>query len=214
MSWRARRRIGSLAAAALLAAGCDSDGGPAGTGSAEGAAGAESVSTNASLSPEAAARLRARAIAALGTVLPAAATAAYANVRSGLEGAICGEVDAGDALGRRPFVVTPSGAVMLSTTSELRLEDPNDPFPDLYMQYCASPEELVRLGERMEGMPPPATIPNPALDEVPVPVDDNEGAEIGDAPPPAPNEPNQRRPADDSFFNSLLRTPRQSTPPG
>ena len=214
MSWRARRRIGILAAAALLAAGCDSDGGPAGTEPAEGAAGAESASTHASLSPEAAARLRARAMAALGTVLPAAATAAYANLRIGLEGTICGEVDAGDALGRRPFVVTPGGAAMLSTTSELRLEDPNDPFPDLYMRYCASTDELLRLGERMEGLQPPATLPVPALDEVPVPADDTYGADIVDAPPPAPNEPKQSRPADDSFFNSVLRTPRQSTPPG
>ena len=90
----------------------------------------DGASADASLNPEGAARLRARAVAAL-TRFARAASAAYSNVRSGRAGAICGELDAGDALGRRSFVVTPNGAAMIGLTSDLPLADPNDPFPDL-----------------------------------------------------------------------------------
>ena len=209
-----RRRIGSLAAAALLAAGCDSGGGPAGSGPGDSGVSADGASADASLSPEEAARLRARAVAALTRVLPEAASAAYSNVRSGSAGAICGELDAGDALGRRPFVVTPNGAAMIGLTSDLPLADPNDPFPDLYMQYCASIEELRRIGEQMEGMQPSAVPLPPAGEGIPVPIDDTAGADGVEEPPAVPDQPDRRRPADDSFFNSVLRTPRQSTPPG
>ncbi len=171
--------------------------------------------TDASLSAEEAARLRARAVAGLAGVLPGAAGAVYANVRSGSAGAVCGQVDAGDSLGPRAFVVTPAGAAMLSPTSELRLEDPNDPFPDLYMQHCATTEELVRLGELMKGIRPSDADPTRlGGDQTPLPGDDRVGVEGAEEPPPAPPEMRQRRPADDSFFNSVLRTPRQSTPPG
>ena len=216
MSLREKTGIGSwlVGMAALLAAGCDSRSGPGGEGLPESGGAVEPALANLSLSPEETARLRARAAAALIMVLPGAVGAAYANVRSGSAGAICGEVDAGNALGSRPFVVTPTGAAMLSPTSELRLEDPDDPFPDLYMQYCASAEELLRLGERMAGIRPPGAVPSPPVSgEIPLPGDDSVRADGVEELPP-PQESGRRRPADDTFFNSVLRTPRSSTPPG
>src|SRR5829696_2280401 len=172
VSLRAKTGFGRwlVGMAALLAPACDSRSGSEGAGLAESGGAVDPALANFSVSPEEAARLRGRAVAALAGVLPGAAGAAYANVRSGSAGAICGEVDAGDALGRRAFVVTPTGAAMLSPTSELRLEDPNDPFPDLYMQYCASAEELLRLGERMQGLQPSAAAPAPPVSgEIPLP---------------------------------------------
>jgi hypothetical protein len=208
------KTIWIVGVAALLAAGCDARSGSGGSGVPESGA-SDPALANALLNPEEAARLRAQAVAALAGVLPGAAGAAYINVRSGSAGAICGEVDAGDALGRRPFVVTPTGAAMLSPTPELRLEDPNDPFPDLYMQYCASTDELMRLSERMERVRPSDAPPSPlGGGETSLPGDDAVAADGAEEPPPAPQGPGQRPPADNSFFNSVLRTPRSGTPPG
>ena len=212
MSLRARMRIGSLVAAALLAAGCDSDGGSAASDEADRVADAATI--NGALSPEEAARLRAQAIAALRAVLPNAETAAYRNIRPGFVGAICGEVAAVNSAGQSvptPFIVTADGTAILSPTPGLALEDPTDTFPSLYARYCASAEELRQIDARLESMLPPGVAAEPrAEDEISLPRDEAPGV-----PPAAPREAQPpRRNGDDSFFNSVLRSPRQDEPSG
>jgi len=216
VSWRARRMIGSLAAAALLAAGCDSEGASAGSDEADSLADAATI--NASLSPEEAARLRAQAIAALRAVLPNAETAAYRNIRPGFVGAICGEVGATNSAGQSgptPFIVTADGTATLSPTPGLALEDPTDTFPSLYARYCASAEELRQISARLEAMRPADVRMGPrAEEEFSLPSDEAPGEPPGE-PPGAPREAEQpRRNGDDSFFNSVLRSPRQDEPSG
>ena len=211
LCWRKSIR-GLVAAAALLAAGCDSSVDNAGSGDPEGDIAGDSAMDNTSLSPEEVARLRARAIAALRALLPNADEAAYTRLRPGFVGAICGEVNAGDATGGRsgprPFIVTADGAAILSPTATLRLEDPTDYFPSHYARYCASAEELRRIDAQIEAMrPSDAMLAPPApADDIAVPPDD-----APDEPSAAQREP-ARRPADDSFFNSVLRSPRQDEP--
>jgi hypothetical protein len=83
----------------------------------------------------------------------------------------------------RPFVVTPEGVAVVSTTPEVRITDPEDPFPDFYIRWCASPAELARLQPNMIGGetlglgadPPTPEIPDVPpdlpMDIAPVPVE-------------------------------------------
>ena len=195
-----------LAVAAALLAGCDSasrDGGGSGGSSPDPA-----IDNVTAASREEAARLLGRVREALALAVPNASAARLANVRSVPGGAICGEVEAGIEGALHPFVVLPGGEAVVSAGPELRLEDPDDPFPDLYMRYCASVEELRRLGDRMNGSatvepPPPLPDPLPDIGPVDIPADT----------PPAPNgERAPQQGGDDSFFNSVVRAPPPAAP--
>jgi hypothetical protein len=156
------------------------------------------------------AALQARVERAMGVILRDPKSARYANVRSGVARSVCGEVDSKQENGRyggmRPFVVTPEGVAVVSATAAIGFGDPADIFPDYYIRWCASPEELTRLG-------PAVRTPLPA------PADPGVQADIPDIPtldpqPPAgaPAGPPKARPPaeggvekDDSFLNSVVR---------
>jgi hypothetical protein len=213
----------------LLLAGCDSqrrdDGGSSGT-SAQNAALMENLI--AGVSPEDIAQLQERAAAALSGALIDPGSARYANIRSGVSGAICGEVDSKQPNGRhggmRPFLVTPQGVAVISTTPKVIFADPSDIFPDLYIEYCASPEELTQLGPRLnDAARNPQDIPIPAA-EVPLdlPMDLPKAtppAEVpsvrerpAPAPAPVPVAPRTTSPDDDSFSGAVLRPAPKEQP--
>ena len=201
--------------AGLAAAACGSGGGPGGNS----AVLPESVPMNlsADLSPEEAARVQGRVETAFRVAITDPILR-YANVRHGVREAICGEVETaaagGAGTGLRPFIVTPSGEAFVSATPALRLDEPTDPFPDVYMEYCASTEELRAIRQRMEGMRPPppppveTTIPGAPPPPPLVPVEEGNEADVPPRqPPPAPSRPRPRpRPqGDDSFYNAVVR---------
>jgi hypothetical protein len=214
----------------LLLAGCDSqsrDGGGGGSGmSAEEAALMENLT--AGVTSEDAAQLQARAAAALSAALIDPGSARYANIRSGASGAICGEVDSKQANGKhggmRPFLVTPQGVAVISTTAQVVFADPSDIFPDLYIEYCASPEELTRLGPRLtEAARNPEAIPIPAAEppldaamDLPKFTPPAEAPPVGQrpaqAPAPAPVAPRATSPDDDSFSGAVLRPAPKEQP--
>ncbi len=162
------------------------------------------------------AQLQARVEAALAAVLASPKDARYADVRSGTAGAACGKVDAKGARGKRtgflPFVVTPDGTAIVSTRPGITFGDPTDPFPDQYIRWCATEEELANLGTAafQAGSSVTNTIGMPELPAEPAP-----GAELPpaapEAPPAAPPKAPPRNAAppasagDDSFFNAVIR---------
>ena len=204
-----RRGPGRLALlGAFAAVACNSGGGPGGGNSV--VLPEAEMNMAPGLSPEEAAQVRGRVETALGAALTDPILR-YANVRQGVREAICGEVETsaagGAGTGLRPFIVTPGGEAVISATPALRLEEPSDPFPDLYMEYCASAEELRAIAERMEGMtpPPPPPVEHPAPGAPPVAAPEPSEPRAADAPPPPPRRPRPRPPGDDSFFNAVVR---------
>ena len=200
---------------ALVLAGCDQGAGRGG-GSGDVAADrpATAVEANA-LSP---AELEAQAATALRIAL-GAAPARLARLRAGANGAICGEAEtlptATSPGGPRLFLVDRAGEAFVSRTEELGLEDPTDPFPNLYVQWCATPEEVRAIRERLARMnPADVALPPPPLPDAlpPLPgVSSDPDAETPpEPPPPAPPPPRPRpRPRDDdSFFNVVVRPER------
>jgi hypothetical protein len=161
------------------------------------------------------AHLQARVERAMAIILRDAPGARYANVRPGIAGSACGEVDSkqdnGKYGGLRPFVVTPEGIAIVSPTASIGFGDSADIFPDYYMRWCASTEELTRLGPG-GGRPLPAP-PGPDVQaEIPdTPILDPSlpGAVPGPAerPKAAPPRPPRDSGADkdDSFFNAVVR---------
>jgi hypothetical protein len=188
---------------ALILAGCDSRGGSGGGSGVSADHGALVGNLAAGVTPEDAALLRSRAAATLAQVLREPASAVYSNLRSGSAGTVCGEVADGGESELHPFVVTPEGVAIVSASPTLRLENAIDPFPDYYLQYCATPEELAQLAARMNGLeqalpPPLPELPPPPVDIADDPVDEA----------PAPAQPRQPRGGDDqSFFNAIVRSP-------
>lgn len=168
--------------------------------------------TGASASPD---QLEARAKAALGAILTDP-DKRFGNLRAGASNAVCGDVEAKQLDGRRgvrPFVITPEGVAVVSTTAQVQLTDPEDPFPDFYIRWCASPAELAQLQPNMIGGETLGLgAPPPDLPDVPADLP-------SDLPLPAPAEPEPVRPAastappprppaptaDDSFFNAVAR---------
>ena len=214
MRCQSRHLVVRIARAALLAAalalvGCGARGG----GGSGGAAGADLVNVAGAVSGAETARLEARADAALRRALAVAPTR-LENVRSGFNGAICGQVDtlpgAGGPGGLRPFVVTGDGEAFVSSGPGLQLEDPTDPFPDLYMQWCATPAELQAIRQRLQEMHPSevqvATPPGAPSMAPPAPLEETPG----EPPPAAPAAPPRaaRPSGDDSFYNAVVRAPR------
>ena len=157
------------------------------------------------------AALQARVERAMGVILRDPRSARYANVRSGVARSVCGEVDSKQENGRyggmRPFVVTPEGVAVVSATAAIGFGDPADIFPDYYIRWCASPEELTRLG-------PAVRTPLPAPADPGVQADIPDIPALDPAPPaggPAGPTPKARPPVeggvekDDSFLNSVVR---------
>ena len=194
-------------AAALLLCGCDSSGGGSGDGGDDAGAPASGPLPGnlvEALSPEEMARLRSRAVTALALLVPNAASAGYARLRNGAGGAICGEVEAAGRGVLFPFLVTPDGAAIVSRAPAIRLDDADDPFPDLYMQYCATVEELGRLGAQMNSL-----VPAPVQEPPPLPPSQSNAAEMDETPA---DEPGPRPGDDESFFNAVVRAPRSAAP--
>ncbi len=171
--------------------------------------------------------LQARAKGLMSGILNDPASARYSGLRSGPAGSICGAVDSKGSDGRfggpRPFVITPEGVALVSPTPHVPFDQPDDIFPDFYIRWCASPEELARLGPLIAGkqeLAPAVPVESPDL----VPLDPP-GADLPSEAPvpplpaqePGPAQPNGKsvsqanaapRPQsadDDSFFNAVLR---------
>jgi hypothetical protein len=163
------------------------------------------------------AQLRQRVIQAMTAILPDAASARYGDVRSGTGGAICGTVEAkqGKAAGFRPFVVTPQGVAVISTAPRILYDDPSDIFADYYIRWCASPEELRRLGPELQSAagslppvpPPDLSDPGPAMAPADTPAPPPPGVrrqEADKSAPPAPTQPAASA-DEDSFSKAVLR---------
>jgi hypothetical protein len=205
--------------ALLLLAGCDSqeDAPPEQTAGSQTPPPAVTPAGSAAQNPAQAAE---RAKAALAVILVDPKSARYSEVRSGTAGAVCGRVDSmqgdGKYSGARPFVVTPEGVAVISTAPRVMFGDPEDVFPDFYIRWCASPEELRtigpnvaladRLGAELEagGI---ETVPefDPA-DAPPVPEAPPPAAPPGTAPAaPAAAPANPPAGGEDSFSSAVLR---------
>ena len=208
-----RHAAGALAAfAAVALAACNSRDAP--TGGESEARIPEAELANVETPRRSAAQLEAQAQAALRAVL-AQPPVRLLNLREGFNEAICGQVElsaqGGSAGGTRPFLVTGRGQAYVSETPALRLEDPADPFPDLYMEWCASPEELRDLQDRIARLRPSDLQPLPAPTENlagPAPLPEEAAPAPPAATPPRPQPRAQPRPPnDDSFFNAVVRPP-------
>ena len=207
---RFARRAAAIAAALAAAfglAGCGPDGGQGGGGGEPPADQAAAPAPSNTLSP---AELETQARTALRIAL-GAPPGRLAHLRSGANGAICGEAETAPTAtsigGMRLFLVTRSGEAFVSRTETLGLDDPTDPFPNLYVQWCATPaegrairEQLSRMDPSEVQLPPPPADPLAGLPPVPPDTD------VDAAPaPPAPPRPRPRPRDDDSFFNAVVR---------
>jgi hypothetical protein len=210
-----------LLAALLLLSACGSKSGnegEGGGGEASPAAIEGLAQAPGALSPE---QMQAKAAAALSSI---AEDPRFSEVRAGPLNAVCGKVDSkltnGKYSGFRPFLVTPEGVAVISATPRIMFDDPADPFPDLYIRWCATPEEMQTIGpviaRTAELPPPPPELPPETIDPVP---QGNWGVIPGAAvapPQPAPATAKEkaappapvvkRQPGDeDSFMKSVIR---------
>jgi hypothetical protein len=212
-------------AALLLLSACGSKSDEGRSGGEATPAGLEGLAPEAAaLSPE---QLQAKAAAAVGAI---AKEPRFSDLKAGPLNSVCGHVDSklpnGKYAGFRPFLVTPEGVAVISTTPRIMFDDPADPFPDLYIRWCATPEEMQTIGPAIarnaEVPPPPVELPPETIDPVPT---GNWGVVPGAAPPPpaatkaaeappvAPKEKTalpapvvNRQPGDeDSFLKSVIR---------
>ena len=153
-----------------------------------------------------------RASQALAAILADPESARYSGLRAGAAGSVCGLVDAKQAGGKyagpRPFVVTPEGVAVISTTPQVMFQDPEDLFPDFYIRWCASPDELKGLGPRIASGPMPdlnltddLTSMVEAAVAPPLPAE-AQPVEAAKAPPPPPVQPPGE---EDSFSRAVLR---------
>ena len=202
------RILPAIALAALALGGCAGDDGNEAAAAADGANPA-AFNAQAPGSAQDPVQLQARAAAAMAAILAEPEAARFANVRAGTSGAVCGEVSPRGRDGRYapavPFVVTPAGEARLSGAPTVRWNDPEDPFPELYAQWCATPEELRAIPGALGVAPPPPVAPVPEL-----PLEDpfaNAGEpEPSPVEPPRPApQPRRTPPADDSFSNAVMR---------
>lgn len=151
------------------------------------------------------AQLQAMVKRAMAAVLPDAKAARYRNLHAGTGGAACGEVSAGSTP-FRPFVVTPNAIAVVAATSAIAFEDPSDIFADAWIRWCATPDDLRRLGPVLQQAAASnviETIPNP---EIPPPGEPALPPPTpADTPPPRAAAQPAPRPEIDSFFNSVQR---------
>jgi hypothetical protein len=151
------------------------------------------------------AKLEAKLQSAMAVILRDPGSARYSNVRSGAGGSVCGEVDSKQESGRhggpRPFVVTPEGVAVVSSAPAVSYDDPEDVFPDFYLRWCATPEELQRVGPRLQTASPP-----PDLNDIPD-IDESlfaEGEVPAAQPPPLATTDEPAAGLDD-FSNAVIR---------
>lgn len=189
----------------------------------ETARGGQPDSTNLEFSPPGTlslAQLESKAAQALASVLLSPRDARYWNVRPGSGGAVCGEVDSrqedGKFGGPRPFVVTAEGVAVVSPATRVVYGDPGDLFPDFYIRWCATPEELAKLGPNIrEEAPAEPGMSNMAnVTDMPLPAPASEPP-LPAAPPASPPaeapkaeqaSPRKQPSGDqDSFFNAVIR---------
>jgi hypothetical protein len=182
-------------AALLLLSACGSKSDEAASGEGAVPAGLENLAeAGATQSP---AQLQARAEAAIGAI---AQDPRFSEIRGGALNAVCGKVDSklpsGKYGGAKPFVVTPEGVAVISATPRINFDDPADPFPDLYIRWCATPEEMQTIGSTVartaEAPPPPPELLPETIDPVP---SGNWGVVPGAAPPPPPTPKTPEAPA-------------------
>ena len=165
------------------------------------------------------AALQAKVERAMAVALPNVVGAEYRGLRPGAGGSACGEVvtAAGPGAGiARPFVVTPDGLAVVASGPAIAWEDPDDFVADAWIRWCATPEELQRLGPVLRAAAA-ASAPAPAPEAadpllspptVEVPLPPAPPPEPDPAPPPpkakakAPPPPAQI----DSFFNSVQKS--------
>ncbi len=195
--------------ALLLLAGCGSEDGGGGRGAGEGALpGLDPAANQAAADPAA---LEARAAAALVGALHDPASARYSNIRAGSGNAVCGDVDSkqpdGKYSGFRPFAVSPEGVGVVSRTTTVMFNDPSDLFPDFYIRYCASPEELENLGGRVARGDPALTTP---IDEQTL----NSVAPAPELPTTIPADPPQPAPAANAPEPPRREPPATAAPSG
>ncbi|HEY0149005.1 MAG TPA: hypothetical protein VGB70_08360 [Allosphingosinicella sp.] len=160
------------------------------------------------------AALEERVRRAMAVALPDSAGAQYRSLRLGAGGAACGELvttGKGPAAGiPRAFVVTPDGLAVVASGPTIAWEDPDDFVADAWIRWCATPEELARLGPQLR-----SAAVNSAATAVPVPEEPDlplppvrEEAPAAEAPraEPAPRPKSAAPPPRiDSFFNSVDR---------
>ena len=196
----ASRLFALLFAPALLLAGCGGGDPPA--------PGADNLAAPAAPLPGAnqadaapadtAGQLEARARAALAPLVADAATAPLLGVRQGVGGAVCGEVGTGG--GFRGFVAPPQGRPAIARSEGLDLTDIDDPYPPLYIRWCATSAELAALRPQLEGggATPEADALAPA-DLAPIPA--------APAPKAAPPPPRRPAPAPTGRFSDAVIRP-------
>ena len=196
----------------LLLAACDS------SNEVEQTSGVDPSELMPDLSVQSPAEVRQRIDAAFSGVLT---DPLFTNVRATPLRSICGYVDHKDKDGRyqgpRPFLVTPDGLPLVSTSPQIMFEDADDIFPDFYIRWCATPEEMVRISSLVAArrnaapttpepllpdMIPVEPLPPPPAQPAPVSVPAPKLEEKASAPPAAPT----RQSGDaDSFFNAVIR---------
>ena len=151
----------------------------------------------------------------------------FTDVRATPLGSICGYVDDKDKEGRykgpRPFLITPDGLPLVSTSPRIMFEDADDIFPDFYIRWCATPEELRMVGPLLSARDNAApAAPEPLEPDLipldPLPPPPAEPAPVN-TPPPKPEEKarppakaSDRQSDADSFFNAVIRKKDEQTP--
>jgi hypothetical protein len=204
-----------VAVLALLLAGCGSRGGDVADNEAA-AAGADANALLANLGaasgPDDAARIQDLIARAMPAAMTDAKDAQYRNLRSGVGGAVCGEVAAKPAGNAapvfRPFVITPDGVAVVAAAPKLAFDDPADFVADAWVRWCATPEELQRLAPQLRrAASNPASIPMNGVDAAaggPTPDLPSAPAAPPPAAQPAPRPAKPPPPANvESFFNSV-----------
>lgn len=212
---RARSSTAALAFFLLpLAASCGSQD-EAGRGGGEGAPIDEAALSDERLLAEVTARQNAAAqglVASAMAALVDPAKALYRNVRPGLSGSACGEVSTPsgkEAASFRPFVVTPEGVAIISPTPSLGFRDPNDIFPDLYIRWCATPDELQKIEPELKRGPLSEDELNAVAGESATPPLPEPSIPIASTPPPGAAPPAGSNPERIDRFEEAVRRKQQ-----
>ncbi|MEA3001083.1 MAG: hypothetical protein QOH04_1803 [Sphingomonadales bacterium] len=153
------------------------------------------------------ARLQALIDETMPAVLADAKDAQYRNVRAGAGGAVCGEVSSAKQP-FLPFVITPAKIALVGSSPQIQFADPSDLLADAYVRWCATPEELSRIGPQLhQAASDPANITMSQVTAATPPPPPPEAADAPPAAPPPAPKATPARPAPpqdiDSFMNSV-----------
>src|SRR4051794_1532845 len=155
-------------------------------------------------------RLQALIDETMPAVLANAKDAQYRNVRAGAGGAVCGEVSSAKQP-FLPFVITPAKIALVGSSPQIQFADPSDLLADAYVRWCATPQELDRIGPQVrQAASDPANVTMSQLPAAPPPLPpETDSANVAAPAPPAkaaPVKPAPPPPQDiDSFMNSVAR---------